>query len=130
MVLPRPEPPGDCVLAIKLRPFLARPHLIRQRMTIEVNGAVLASFEEDNTEPSIKLFDIPSAVVAKGPELSMTFRTPDAARPADFGRSDTRKLSFAFHTMTVMPADKNPATAGSETPEEVAKPVPAAAGAV
>lgn len=130
MVLPRPEPAGNYVLTVKLRPFLAQPHLVRQRMTIEINGAALVSFEEDRTELSVKSVVFPAAVIAKGPELSISFRTPDAARPSDFGRPDTRELSFAFHSLALMPADKDRAPADGDEIEESATPSFTAAEAV
>jgi hypothetical protein len=107
MLVPRPDVLGDCLLTIKLRPFLAEPQLPRQRMAIEVNGALLASFDADMTEPSVKSLTIPADVIGKGPELAITFRTPDAARPVDFGRPDTRRLSFAFYTLALAPAVNN-----------------------
>jgi hypothetical protein len=133
MLVPRPERPGDYLLTVKLRPFLAQPHLPRQRMTIEVNGVPLASFEAGNPEPSVRSCIVPSEIVTKDRELAITFLTPDAARPADLGLPDNRKLSFAFHTLTLTPVGEScspPGTdPGSDTVEEGALPAFAAADA-
>jgi hypothetical protein len=129
MLVPRPERPGDYLLTVKLRPFLARPHLPRQRMTIEVNGVSLASFEAGNPEPSVRSCIVPSEVVTKDRELAITFHTPDAARPADLGLPDNRKLSFAFHTLTLTPVGENCSPPGTESVEEGALPAFATADA-
>jgi hypothetical protein len=133
MLVPRPDRPGDYLLTVELRPFLARPHLLRQRMTIEVNGVSLASFEAGNPEPSVRSCIVPSEVVAKDRELAITFLTPDAARPADLGLPDNRKLSFAFHTLTLTPVGENCSVPGSDpgtdTAGEDAVPAFAAGGA-
>jgi hypothetical protein len=107
VVVPRPDRAGNYLLTVKLRPFLSPPHLLRQRLTIEVNGAPIAGFEAGDPEPSVQSCIIPARVIARGRDLTITFRTPDAARPADFGLSDTRQLSFAFHALTLTPAGEN-----------------------
>jgi hypothetical protein len=122
LLVPRPARPGEYLLTIKLRPFLATPHLTRQRMTIEVNGVSLACFEAGNPEPSVKSCIIPSGVIAKSRDLSIAFRTPDAARPADLGQHDTRKLSFAFQTLTLTPVGENFPLPGSDGVDEGAVP--------
>src|SRR5204863_5377033 len=114
MLVPRPDRPGNYLLTVKLRPFLAKPQLARQRLTIEVNGAPLASFEAGNPEPAVRSCLVPSGVIARGRDLAITFRTPDAARPADFGLSDTRQLSFAFHMLTLTPAGEDRSRPGSD----------------
>jgi hypothetical protein len=129
MLAPRPDRPGNYLLTVKLRPFLAPPHLSRQRLTIEVNGAPLASFEANNPEPTVRSCLIPSGIIARGRELTITFRTPDAARPADFGLSDTRQLSFAFHTLTLAPAGEDRSRPGSDIGGESTAPALATADA-
>jgi hypothetical protein len=122
MLVPCPDRPGNYLLTVKLRPFLAKPQLARQRLTIEVNGAPLASFEAGDPEPSVRSCIIPSGVIARGRELAITFRTPNAARPADFGLSDTRKLSFAFHTLALTPAGEDRSLPGADTGRESTAP--------
>src|SRR5947207_15816559 len=117
MLVLRPDRPGNYLLTVKLRPFLA-PQLARQRLTIEVNGSPLASFEAGDPEPCVRSCIIPSGIIARGRELAITFRTPDATRPADLGLSDTRQLSFAFHMLTLILTGENRSLAGADTGRE------------
>ena len=68
MLVLRPDRPGNYLLTVKLRPFLA-PQLARQRLTIEVNGAPLANFEAGDPEPSVRSCLIPSGITARAEVL-------------------------------------------------------------
>jgi hypothetical protein len=117
LLMPAPERSDDLLLTLKLRPFLARPRLWRQRMTIEINTVSVAAFEAADTEPTTRSCIIPSEIIGEDRRLVIVLRTPDAARPSDFDLADTRKLSFAFHTVTLASVGQNCSLERSGTAE-------------
>lgn len=96
--LPVPAGSDPCMLVFRLWPLVNRERLPAQRVTVSVNGEVLAHFmvERETT----RAVSIPRRLVGQDDVLDVVFATPDAARPADLGmNSDRRLLSVAFNTL-------------------------------
>jgi GT2 family glycosyltransferase/glycosyltransferase involved in cell wall biosynthesis len=80
-------------------PFLAPPHLSRQRLELAVNNRSLSPVivEAKTTEPAEVRWEIPEDLLYDSRRITLTFHSPDAAPPRSLSTSsDTRKLSFAF----------------------------------
>ncbi len=83
--------PGDLMLELSLRPFMAPPYLMRQRIELTVDGVPIATeWAEDDT---VLGFRIPGALVAGRGEIDVRLGLPDAVTPASLHvANDQRRL--------------------------------------
>lgn len=88
--LPAPTVPAACAMVLKLRPHTVEARLPAQRLAVVVNGLQIANFTV--ARRTVRACRIPWTLIAGSPAIDITFLTPDAARPADFGGSDDRRL--------------------------------------
>ncbi len=90
LTLPAPQRPGSYALVFRLRPMTAGDRLPAQRLLVRVNDVPLAEFRI--TRRTTRACVVPWEVVQRAPELSITLGLPDAARPAEHGQGDDRRL--------------------------------------
>ena len=99
MVLPAS---GGGTLLIELAPFTDPVRLASQRIAIRANGTHVAAF--DLMDHSVLSVPMPADAVQPGEQLTLTFETPDAARPTDItGFGDDRVLAFSFRRLLLKP---------------------------
>ena len=90
LVLPPPTVPATHVLVLRLRPMVAGDALPAQRLGVRVNGVALGDFRIDRR--TTRACRIPLPLLRPGAALRIAFATPDAARPADHGLGDDRRV--------------------------------------
>ena len=90
LVLPPPTVPATHVLVLRLRPMVAGDALPAQRLGVGVNDVPLGDFRIDRR--TTRACRIPLPLLRPGAELRITLATPDAARPADHGQGDDRRV--------------------------------------
>jgi hypothetical protein len=103
--LPAPAQPAAYVMVMHFRPLVVAGRLPAQRLQVLVNSVRVAEFRIERRCTRACL--IPWAAIALDgePALRVTFRLPDAARPADLGLGDdARQLGLAFATLALYPA--------------------------
>jgi hypothetical protein len=83
---------GDLMLELSLRPFMAPPFLVRQRIGLAVQGSSISTeWAQDDT---VLGFRIPAALVRGRDEIELRLDLPDAVSPAALQvASDTRRLA-------------------------------------
>jgi hypothetical protein len=99
LMVPRPGVPGSFLVTLEIRPFLFGDRVTAQRLTVLANGGEVGDFTLK--EPSTIECIIPPSQIRKRPEwVSLTFRHPDAVRPADIADTpDRRQIALAFEVM-------------------------------
>lgn len=100
----RPAAPEGYFLEILWYPFVVHPWVPSQPITISVNGERIFTGEVRSEE--IVAFRCPSPRPSET-EILITFDHPNASRPADFGKGDTRSLGLAFRRIRVLPIIKS-----------------------
>ena len=96
----RPNAPVDLLFDIDV--FKAPPALPGQSVLVYLNGMRVASFDVSQRMNAV----IPIASTLLRPqENEITFDTPDAAKPSDFGVLDDRKLGIQLFSLQLRPAD-------------------------
>jgi len=82
---------GDLMLELSLRPFMAPPYLVRQRIELTVDGVSIGTeWAQDDT---VLGFRIPGALVAGRDEIDVRLGLPDAVTPASLHvANDQRRL--------------------------------------
>ena len=97
LVLPRPETRGDYRLELDVG-SLTGPGHPSQRLSVSVNGAVMAEFElvGDVVEHCM----LPWSVIGREPGLTLVLSHPDAWRPSELtgGEGDPREISVFLRT--------------------------------
>jgi hypothetical protein len=93
-----PGEPG--ILRMRLRPFLAPPRLLRQRMAVELDGRRLAEASLDDAEGAVHVF----ALTRRTSPGIVTLDLPDAASPASLDAgTDRRRLGVAAEWVRLDP---------------------------
>lgn len=90
IVLPAPQRPATYVLVFNFRPLVANGHLTAQRVLVEVNDEPVAEFRIDRR--TVRTCVLPWPLARRAPDLCITLRLPDAARPADIGLNNDHRL--------------------------------------
>jgi hypothetical protein len=92
--LPALKPAHGHILTLDVHPFVHRPELLGQRLTVSINDTVVGSSEL--SRPTLLGYCIPAGPPSQSDRMSVTLQHPDAVRPKDFGDSrDGRDLGFA-----------------------------------
>lgn len=95
-------PNANYILELDLTPFVNPPGIMAQRLTVSVNGTVIA--QSDVAIESRFGYRIPAALLADAPITSIVLSHPDAMRPCDVRDStDSRLLSLAVTRMKLSP---------------------------
>jgi SAM-dependent methyltransferase len=95
MTLERLVPDTSYTLELALHPYVFGTELPSQRLSIDVNGEVLATYSV--ARGALLECEIPRHVAARSDRLNILFRHPDAATPAMLeDTNDARPLAFAF----------------------------------
>jgi hypothetical protein len=86
---------GDLMLELSLRPFMAPPYLLRQRVGLTVEGVAIGTeWAQDDT---VLGFRIPGALARGRPEIEIRLALPDAVKPVDLHiANDSRLLAAQF----------------------------------
>ena len=101
LTLPAPTRRATYVLVLKLRPLVAAA-LPAQRLRVLVNNVAVGEFTLGRL--TIRACLIPWAAIKLNPDVRITFQLPDAARPADLGLGDDRRLlGVAFTSILLYP---------------------------
>lgn len=94
------DPVGAGLLEMKVEPFLVPPKLKRQRLTVRLNGASLATLVLSDPEPRTYSMPIPSGVLKEHNLLVLDL--PDARTPISLRVSpDTRKLGVKLYWLRI-----------------------------
>jgi hypothetical protein len=102
MVLPAPRRPATYVMVLRLRPLVAERRLLSQRLEVIINDIPVASFTVDRR--TIRTCLVPWDTISGNAELTLRFKTPDAARPAEIGlNADRRMIGIAFSSLALYP---------------------------
>lgn len=96
LVLPLPPDATHLRVEIGITPFVHPPRLMRQRLSIEVNGRALPELVLHQHD--VLSFEVDRSQLAAQDELILVFTQPSATSPRSMGLSaDARVLGFAFH---------------------------------
>lgn len=99
------DPIGAGLLEMKIEPFLAPPKLERQRLTVRLNGASLATLVLSDPEPRTHTMPIPSGVLKEHNLLVLDL--PDARTPNSLRLSrDKRTLGVKLYWLRISPEPK------------------------
>jgi hypothetical protein len=100
VILPPAKLPGDYILTLDVIPFIHRPQLQKQRLTISINETAVGSAEL--SRPTLLGYRVPAGLVSQSDRMLVTLRHPDATRPNAFADShDARDLAFAVSEATL-----------------------------
>ena len=98
LALPVPKNSGALRLTMLVSAYTHPPELPAQPVEVYVNGRKIADWEVAN--PAVNKADIPEELAAKGPTMTIQFRTPKATAPAEFSaKGDPRVLGICCHEM-------------------------------
>jgi hypothetical protein len=94
------EPVGAGLLELKIEPFLVTRTLERQRLTVRLNGASLATLVLRDPEPRTYRMPIPNGVLKEHNLLVLDL--PDARSPNSLGLSpDTREFGVKLYWLRI-----------------------------
>jgi len=103
-VLPHLDEGVAYVLSLDVVPFVYRPALLSQALTVRVGGIIVGS--ANLSRPALLTFRIPADLVRRSDRLLVTLQHPDAARPTDlFETPDSRQLALAVSEVKVYRCD-------------------------
>jgi hypothetical protein len=95
------------ILEIDLSPLTLQSVVPHQRLSILVNGALVA--QETIVRPGRVGFIIPANALLRGRPVAMDFLHPDAASPEQLGQNDDRRLlSFLIRKISLTPVRSGP----------------------
>jgi hypothetical protein len=124
LMLPAPGAAGSYLVTLRVNPFLYGGAVTGQRLTVLANGGEVGDFVV-REKTSVECV-VPLSLVRKRPEwLALTFRHPDAVRPADISDlQDERRLAFSFEAIRLRcqaaPEDAAPAGSGTAAATDAA----------
>jgi hypothetical protein len=95
------KPRGSADLLLDLSVFKAPPILPGQNVFIYLNGLRIGSYHITSHINCIASFD---PAILRSTDNVLTFDTPDAARPEDFGIPDGRILGIQLFSIQIRPA--------------------------
>jgi hypothetical protein len=97
--IPRPSVASDYLMVLEVGPFVWKDRLPAQRLSVFVNGSELGDFRL--SEVGALEVEVPWDVIEGREWVQVTFRHPDAAKPADVsGVPDHREIALAFEAVS------------------------------